>query len=68
MAGNRDRFSTATRLKQLGYRVLEAANGQAALTILTETPGIDLVFSDQVMPCGMSGLDLAEKTVRCEER
>lgn len=58
---DRVRRLTATRLKQLGYRVLEAANGQAALTILAETPAIDLVFSDQVMPGGMSGLDLAEK-------
>ena len=58
---DRVRRLTATRLQQLGYEVHEAANGQAALAILGETPGIDLVFSDQVMPGGMSGLDLAER-------
>jgi len=57
---DRVRRLTATRLVQLGYQVHEAANGQAALAILEETPGIDLVFSDQVMPGGISGLDLAE--------
>ncbi len=62
---DRVRRLTATRLKQLGYRVHEAANGQAALAVLAETPGIDLVFSDLVMPGGMSGLDLA-KQVRAE--
>ncbi|MCL4767295.1 MAG: PAS domain S-box protein [Hyphomicrobiaceae bacterium] len=58
---DRVRRLTATRLKQLGYRVHEAANGQEALAVLAEAPGIDLVFSDLVMPGGMSGLDLARR-------
>jgi PAS domain S-box-containing protein len=46
----------------LGYRVLEAANGEAALKLWQEHFGhIDLLFSDMVMPGGFTGLDLAEK-------
>ena len=56
---DRVRRLTATRLEQLGYHVEQAVNGQAALALLAEKPGIDLVFSDQVMPGGISGLDLA---------
>lgn len=58
---DRVRRLTLTRLKQLGYELHEAPNGQEALAILERTPGINLVFSDQVMPGGMSGLDLAER-------
>lgn len=57
---DRVRRLTCARLKDLGYRVEEAPNGQAALAILEGNPDIDLVFSDQVMPGGLSGLDLAE--------
>src|SRR5690606_22582208 len=57
---DRVRRLTCARLKDLGYSVEEAANGQAALAVLESKPGIDLVFSDQVMPGGLSGLDLAE--------
>jgi CheY-like chemotaxis protein len=46
----------------MGYRVVEAASAAAALTAMREaTPGIDLLFSDVVMPGGMSGLDLARE-------
>ncbi len=57
---DRVRRLTRARLKDLGYRVEEASNGQSALAVLESKPGIDLVFSDQVMPGGLSGLDLAE--------
>jgi PAS domain S-box-containing protein len=58
---DRVRRLTATRLKDLGYRVLEASHGAAALTILSETPAVEIVFSDLVMPGGMSGFDLARQ-------
>ena len=53
---------TAQSLRQLGYRLLEAANGHHGLTLWQEHAGmIDLLFTDMVMPEGMTGADLAEK-------
>lgn len=46
-------------LAALGYKVLCADNGDTALEILENNPMIDLVFSDIVMPGGITGLDLA---------
>ncbi len=52
----------AEGLRRLGYSVYEAANGQAAIRIWQERPAqFDLLFSDMVMPEGLTGLDLAEK-------
>jgi CheY-like chemotaxis protein len=52
----------AQNLRLLGYRVLEALNGREAMELWQESSGqIDLLFSDMVMPEGMTGLDLAEK-------
>jgi len=45
----------------LGYTVLEAENGPAAMAILRNSPGVDLLFSDVVMPGGMSGVDLVRE-------
>lgn len=47
------------RLDLLGYAVLTAENGTKAIDVLKKTPGIQLVFSDVVMPGGMSGFDVA---------
>jgi PAS domain S-box-containing protein len=58
------RRSVVTVLHQLGYRTLEAADAQEALTILERDPRIDLLFSDIVMPGGMSGRQLAAATRR----
>jgi len=55
---DRLRKLTLTRLESLGYRVCEARNGVEALDVLRENAGIDLVFTDLVMPGGMSGIDL----------
>jgi PAS domain S-box-containing protein len=49
-------------LEQLGYHVRWAADASAALAEL-ERDGIDIVFSDVVMPGKMDGLGLA-KTIR----
>jgi CheY-like chemotaxis protein len=46
-------------LQQLGYHVVEAENGEAALQVCEQLQGkIDLVLSDLVMP-GMGGYELA---------
>jgi CheY-like chemotaxis protein len=50
---------TARRLKNLGYKVIEAENAAGAIEQLRSRSDIDLVFSDVVMPGGMSGFDLA---------
>jgi CheY-like chemotaxis protein len=55
----RVRRLTVKRLEDLGYAVLEAANGPAALQILESHSEIDLVFTDIVMPGGMTGADVA---------
>lgn len=48
-------------LRSLGYQVISAGDGHVALQILRDTPGIDLLFTDVVMPGGMNGRELAEK-------
>jgi two-component system NtrC family sensor kinase len=48
-------------LRQLGYRVRSVVNAQAALAALRLDGDVDLVFSDILMPGGMSGLDLARE-------
>ena len=47
----------------LGYSVKVAASAQAGLDLLAGEGGVDLVFSDILMPGGMNGLELA-KAVR----
>jgi len=55
-------------LEALGYRVLTAQNGKQALARIKETPEISLLFSDVVMPGGMSGYELAEQAVAIRPR
>jgi len=45
-------------LQGLGYQVREAADGPSALAILHEPDRIDLLFTDLIMPKGMSGQEL----------
>ncbi|MDH3231477.1 MAG: PAS domain-containing protein [Alphaproteobacteria bacterium] len=48
-------------LEDLGYRVLAAADGPAALALLQENGEVDLLFTDIVMPNGLSGFELARE-------
>jgi CheY-like chemotaxis protein len=57
------RSSVILRVEALGYRVVAAVNGQEALQRLRADPGIDMLFTDIVMP-GMSGWELAEQARR----
>ena len=58
---HRVRQLTITRLKLIGYQVLEASDGPKALDMLTSDHTVDLVFTDLVMPGGMSGRQVAAR-------
>ncbi|MBB4040344.1 PAS domain S-box-containing protein [Microvirga flocculans] len=60
----RVRRITTARLIELGYKVLAAGNGPEALSILQQSPDIDLLFTDMVMPGGLSGAELAAEVHR----
>jgi CheY-like chemotaxis protein len=46
-------------LLELGYRVLEAPDGPSSLQLLERNPNIDLLFTDVILPGGMTGAQLA---------
>ena len=48
------------QLQQLGYQVVVASNGTVALDIIRQRADIDLLFTDIVMPGGMSGRELGD--------
>ncbi len=52
------------QLQSLGYSVTEADSGTAALTHLETLGPVDLLFTDIVMPGGMSGRELADEVAR----
>ena len=49
------------QLQNLGYRTVDAVNGPAALSLVEAGQAFDLLFTDVVMPGGLSGRELAEK-------
>jgi len=59
----RVRQLTVDSLRELGYTVLHADDGVAALRQLEATPQVDLLFTDIVMP-GMNGRELARIATR----
>ena len=60
----RVRRVSVRRLRELGYAVIEADSGAAALLVLDREEPIDVLFTDIVMPGGMSGIDLAHEARR----
>ena len=56
---NRDvRALTVQRLERLGYQVIECNTGAEAKAALDAGLTVDVVFSDIMMPGGMTGIDL----------
>ncbi len=53
-------------LQQLGYSVLLAANGDAAMDVLQSGAQVDLIFTDVVMPGTVKSADLAAWAKRQE--
>jgi CheY-like chemotaxis protein len=51
-------------LSDLGYQTLVAGNGPEALAILSRDQPVNLLFTDIVMPAGISGTDLAREASR----
>ena len=53
-------------LEELGYTVLTARDGASALRTLESVPaqGVDLLFTDIVLPGGMTGRALADEVAR----
>ncbi|WP_158812722.1 PAS domain S-box protein [Methylocapsa sp. S129] len=58
------RTYTSEILHELGYRVLEAGSGAAALEILDGGDEVDLLLTDVVMPGGLNGRELADEARR----
>ena len=58
------RAYSAEVLRELGYKIIEAADGPAALAALQAKPDVDLLFTDVVLPGGMTGAVLAKEAAK----
>jgi len=52
------------QLQSLGYQTIAAVDGRSALELIEGGEPFDLLFTDVVIPGGMSGRDLAEEVAR----
>jgi len=60
-----DALTAAAELfRNIGYDVVTASDAAGAIDVLTNRPGIDIVFSDVTMPGGVSGIELAHRIHR----
>jgi PAS domain S-box-containing protein len=57
------RATAASALRVLGYRVLEAGNGHAALATLAREADVGLLLADLILPGGMPGAELAARAL-----
>jgi PAS domain S-box-containing protein len=53
-----------TQLQSLGYRTVDAADGPGALKSITNGVTFDLLFTDVILPNGMTGRQLADEATR----
>ncbi|MCA0188066.1 MAG: PAS-domain containing protein [Proteobacteria bacterium] len=54
------RLVAASLLKELGFAVIEAGDGGEALRQAETAAGLDLLFTDVELPCGMNGIAVAQ--------
>jgi PAS domain S-box-containing protein len=53
------RTSSVESLREIGYRVIEAHDGPSALRLLERQLRVDLLFSDVVLPGGLTGAQVS---------
>ncbi len=58
--GDPTNMTAAARLRELGYDVLEAADGPMALRIVEAAGHLDLLITDVELPGGLNGRQVAE--------
>ena len=58
------RANTVEMLRELGYGVLEAAEGRAALRVLESNVDVHLLFTDVGLPGGINGRQLADAALQ----
>jgi len=51
-------------LRSFGYHVLEAPDGAEAMRLLKAEPSIGLLFTDVILPGGMSGKNIADEALK----
>jgi PAS domain S-box-containing protein len=56
--------TTMELFRAMGYEVFGATDGRSALEVLEKTRGINILFTDVIMPGGVSGVQLARATQR----
>jgi two-component system cell cycle response regulator CpdR len=52
---------TSSYVKELGFDVISASDGNLALTLLEKNPDIEYLLTDIVMPGGINGVSLAKQ-------
>lgn len=52
---------TSSYVKELGFNVIPASDGNLALELLEENPDIEFLLTDVVMPGGINGVSLAKQ-------
>ena len=52
------------QLQSLGYRTVAVADGPSAMTLIENGEAFDLLFTDVIMPGGMTGRQLADKAAK----
>ena len=51
-------------LRELGYRVIEAHDGPSAIRLLERQARVDLLFTDVVLPSGLTGAEVAAEVCK----